>query len=112
MNKILLSSFFYVFCSLFTLKPAIAADLNQTSVTVTKIAEVKPIGNEYKIVSGDVLTDSEMNDTQGSGKSYQYICTNCGAYHGGVYSNTLCYNCFYKFYGMDRERYELWELLR
>lgn len=25
-----------------------------------------------------------------------YVCAICGAYHGGVYSTSVCYNCYGK----------------
>jgi len=39
------------------------------------------------------LTSGGNDETE---RSPQYVCTVCGAFHGGVYSPTVCHNCFLK----------------
>jgi hypothetical protein len=42
------------------------------------------------------LSENQMGETKGGARSYQYVCRNCTAYHGGVYSPNVCHNCYNK----------------
>lgn len=44
----------------------------------------------------NILSENKLSTTKGGASSYQYICTQCGAFHGGVYSPKVCYNCYNK----------------
>lgn len=56
------------------------------------------VGFTAMALAGSSVYATEQKPDDGVGTpAYDFKCTKCGAYHGGVYSRTLCANCYIKY---------------
>ncbi|CBY80995.1 hypothetical protein [Haemophilus influenzae] len=67
-----------------------------SSVSLASSNEVQSLFKSSQSESVTVLSQKELSEIKGGARSPVYTCSICGAKHGGVYSPSVCYNCYNK----------------
>lgn len=103
--KKMLIIFISIFLSTFSLISYASENKNSVDTQKTKVENLDiseksnlfgSKNNQNNSQQSNILSENKLRETKGGARSYQYICTQCGAFHSGVYSPKVCYNCYNK----------------